>query len=90
MKINEMFYIDEIGRLVKSSNDETNPSDEPVFILRGRDALAYETICTYIHLCQNSDPPVPEYRLAQLHGVAERFFTFPGTRLKTPGISRAR
>lgn len=90
MKINDMFHTDEIGRLVKSSNDQPIPADEPVFILRGRDALAYDTILAYIHLCQNADPPVPEDRLEQLRGVAEQFFKFPGHKLKIPGSTHGK
>jgi hypothetical protein len=90
MKINDMFHTDEIGRLVKSPNDQPIPPDEPVFILRARDALAYETILTYVHLCESADPPVPQDRIAQLRIVAEQFFKFPGNRLKTPGSTHGR
>ena len=88
-KLNDMFHL-EGERLVKTSNGQLVPEDEPLFILRARDALAYDTLLAYIHLCQNADPPVPEDRLAQLHGVAEQFFKFPSSKLKTPGSTHGR
>lgn len=39
-QINHMFHVDENYRLVKTSNDQAVPDNEPVIIIRGRDRLA--------------------------------------------------
>lgn len=88
-KVNEMFHIED-EQLVKTSNGQPVPEDEPIFILRGRDALSYDTILAYIHLCENADPPVPFDRLDQLRKVAYSFFIFPSNRQKTPGSTHGR
>jgi hypothetical protein len=88
-KINDMFHIDG-ERLVKNSNGHPVPEDEPIFILRGRDALAHDTILAYIHLCESADPPVPSDRIQQLNKVANEFFRFPAQRLKTPGSTHGK
>jgi hypothetical protein len=88
-KVNDMFHI-EGERLIKTSNGQAVPEDEPIFILRGRDALAFDTIMAYIHLCATADPPVPDDRIEQLRAVANAFFAFPGSRLKTPGSTHGK
>lgn len=46
-RVNEMFHVDDEGRLVKTSNNQPVPEDEPVFILRGRDNLSVPTLIHY-------------------------------------------
>lgn len=87
--VNEMFHIAN-GRLVKTSNNQPIPNEEPVFILRGRDNLSAKTIAHYIVECVNGGN-VPEDRLKDLFGVLRRFVNFAnrfGT--KTPGITHGK
>ncbi len=68
--VNEMFHIDG-ERLVKTSNGQPIPDDEPVFILRGRDAVAADAIEYYSSLCHVAG--TPQDRTDALDAVARRF-----------------
>ena len=82
-KLNDMFHI-EGEQLVKTSNGQSVPEDEPIFILRGRDALAEATIGYYINLCWKMG--VPEDRRQQLLAVGEKFHDYAKRKTtKTPG-----
>lgn len=86
--LNEMFHIAN-GRLVKTSNDEPVPDDEPVFILRGRDACACAALTSYINECQESGTPAD--RLESLGYVLERFRSYAVQRgTKIPGVTHGR
>lgn len=39
------------GQIVKKTTGEPIPDDEPIFILRGRDRLAFHTLVHYLGLC---------------------------------------
>jgi hypothetical protein len=65
-KLNEMFHIDG-ERLVKTSNNEPVPDDEPLFILRGRDVVALPGLLGYREECLEYG--VPHARIAALDGV---------------------
>lgn len=43
----------------------TFPKDEPLFLLRGKDSNAWETIVKYIELCESSDASDEHIRVAQ-------------------------
>jgi len=80
-----MFHIDG-EQLVKTSNGQPVPEDEPVFIIRARDKNAVETLTHYIWLCRMSS--TPEDRIADLYEVVDRFKSYANThQTKTPGWS---
>ena len=55
-KLNGMFHIDG-DELIKTSNGQPVPEDEPLFILRGRDLLAVTAIIAYREACAHISPP---------------------------------
>ena|SRR5437899_2797914 len=99
-KINDMFHTDEEGYLVKSSNGERVPADEPVFILRARDVLAVDTLYFYtellikqrpktlFHLAPHSDMRI--YELGQVVGDFLKFKREHPERMKVPGVTQGK
>jgi hypothetical protein len=84
-KLNDMFHI-EGEQLVKTSNGEPVPEDEPVFILRGRDMLAINAIVSYKWACE--DCGVPTDRIAALREVEDRFREYRSrNKTKLPGVT---
>ena len=86
-KLNEMFHI-ENNRLVKTSNGEPVPDDEPVFVFRARDLQALGALNYYIVLCMNAhlDPD----RISQVRKCRDRFQDFKAVhpdRMKNPGVT---
>lgn len=87
-KLNDMFHIDG-EQLVKTSNGQPVPDDEPIFILRGRDSLASWTINKYIDACKDSG--VPEDRLEALYQVLGKFSRFAIKQsTKLPGVTHGK
>ena len=87
-RINDMFHVDEQLRLVKTSNNEPVPDDEPVFIMRGRDCIALPVLAQYIILAGQTGTP-PD-RLEQLYEVMRGFLQYRATRpntIKVPGCT---
>ena len=81
--VNEMFHIDG-ERLVKTSNGQPVPDDEPMFILRARDQNSLRTLDLYIRLCVEEG--TPQDRIDALRRVRTRFEQFVRTRqTKVPG-----
>lgn len=88
-KINDMFHIDG-EQLIKTSNGQPIPDDEPIFILRGRDNLASATLAIYYTLCDASGD-VPVDRLQQLDEVLTRFRNYRDTHAtKIPGSTHGK
>ncbi len=90
-KVNGMNHVGEEGYLVKTSNGERVPPEEPLFILRGRDALAVETIHHYVGLLAGNggDPQ----RMFELGGVVHDFLMFRKDhpeRMKLPGSTKGK
>jgi hypothetical protein len=83
-KLNDMFHI-EGERLVKTSNGQFVPEDEPLFILRGRDALAADAISHYIRNCTVAGTP-PD-RIQQLRAVLAKFDNYARNERKIPGVT---
>lgn len=84
-KLNDMFHIDG-ERLIKTSNSQPVPEDEPLFILRGRDKLAIAVISLYREHCRDNGTPTD--RLEELANVINKFEQFADERsdkLKLPG-----
>jgi hypothetical protein len=84
-KLNDMFHL-EGERLVKTSNGQFVPDDEPLFILRGRDAVAADAIEYYISLCHIAG--TPEDRLSALDAVVAQFKAYASK--KVPGSTHGR
>jgi hypothetical protein len=90
-ELNAMFHIDENFRLVKSSNNQPVPDDEPIVILRGRDRLALPTLELYKKLAaadgctdwfmERLDPPIEAFR---------QFAIDHPERMKQPGVTRGK
>lgn len=86
-KVNDMFYIIN-DRLVKTSNDQPIPDDEPVFILRARDANALPLLVRYREYCRESGSP--QQRVDDLANVINQFEKFKNRnahKMKIPGIT---
>jgi hypothetical protein len=87
--LNEMFHINEQYQLVKTSNGELVPRDEPLFILRGRDQNAVLTLMYYAERCGKTG--TPDDRLRDLMGVIEKFKRYAEEHpTKIPGSSHGR
>lgn len=85
-KLNDMFSIDG-ERLIKTSNGQPVSEDEPVFILRARDACAIRTLLYYSELCEIS----PEDRRKSLAAVIRAFQNYANTHpTKIPGVTHGR
>ena len=102
-KLNERFHIEvELGwvsgqiaseeptiRIVKTSNGQPIPEDEPLFLTRGRDHLALPLLAHFQKLC--AEDGCTDY---QIQGNAEAIAEFAKfrdehpERMKQPGITR--
>lgn len=86
-RLNSRFHIDK-DQLVKTSNGQPIPPEEPVFIVRGRDHLAIELLNHYRGLCirdgcneqflEELDVPINEFRQ-----FAIQYYD----RMKQPGVT---
>ncbi len=82
-KLNEMFHIED-DQLIKSSNGEPVPIDEPLFILRARDCCAYGALKAYYKLCEEVGTPVD--RLDAIFMLIGDFYKYRDThKTKVPG-----
>ncbi|MGH3427736.1 MAG: hypothetical protein ACRDQZ_09250 [Mycobacteriales bacterium] len=84
-----MFHI-EGERLIKTSNGQAVPDDEPLFILRGRDKFALYTMIGYVELCVQFG--VPQDRLDDLGKKVEQFrkFRAESDTVKLPGSTHGK
>jgi hypothetical protein len=90
-KINDMFHVDSEGFLVKTSNGQRVPEDEPVFILRGRDTLSLVAIESYIG--EMEEMGCDRDRINDVRTVAKDFLNFTvlhPERMKQPGITKGK
>lgn len=79
---------DYIERIVirNSLNGNEIPEDEPIFIFRARDILAFPALVHYFELCQKSE--CTKEQLASLHGMITEFAKWMGKnkdKMKQPG-----
>lgn len=87
-KINDMFHIDG-EQLIKTSNGQSIPDDEPIFILRGRDMLSIATLTLYRDACKQFG--TPQDRLLQLDQAIEKFREYHRTHTtKIPGSTHGK
>jgi hypothetical protein len=75
--------------LVKMSNGEAIPEDEPIFILRGRDVLAVQTLAYYLEI--SAEHGCNDYHQQKVSEAIERFTSYeidhPDV-MKTPSVTR--
>lgn len=86
-KLNDMFHL-EGERLVKTSNGQFVPEDEPLFIIRGRDAMAVALLSAYREFCR--DHGTPQQRIDDLASVINLFEDYQKNypdKMKIPGIT---
>lgn len=89
-KLNDMFHIDG-DRLIKTSNGEPVPEDEPLFIFRGRDELARRVIWEYLNMLRKEQ--CDRDRIIAVDQAMMRFCQFAmdhPERMKQPGITKGR
>ncbi len=77
--------------IIKRSNDEAIPEDEPVFILRARDRLAIPTLVTYLKFSElDGCNDHHKETLAEAVAAFEEFADQNPDRMKQPGVTRGR
>jgi len=79
------------GAIVKKSNGEILPDDEPLFLLRARDLLAVSILRFYKLMCENN--PQLDWQVSKLEEAIwlfEKFKSEHPERMKQPGITRGR
>lgn len=77
------------NRLVKKSNGEAIPDDEPVFVLRARDVLAIALLASYYDL--SMEQGCNSYHMDMLRRTTEAFVQFASDhpeRMKQPSVTR--
>lgn len=87
-KLDSKFHI-ENDQIVKTSNGDVIPEDEPVFLLRARDYLALPMLEYYRKL--SVEDGCTDYHLnglLDMHGRFVRFQTENPGKMKQPGITR--
>lgn len=89
--INSVFHVDLDGYLVKTSNNERIPDEEPVFLFRGRDRLALAALSCYRELAIRDG--CNDYMLERIDRDSMLFrafvINFP-ERMKQPGVTRGK
>lgn len=82
-------HVDENGQLVKTTNGQVIPQEEPVILFRARDRLAVPLLRMYRGLCVQDG--CNDFQLGQMDELVERFEKFarenPGV-MKQPGVTR--
>jgi hypothetical protein len=90
-KLNEMFHTDDEGFLVKTSNGQRVPADEPIFILRARDMLALLALDAYQGALREHGCDADRIRQhAEVVKEFENFMTVHPDRMKQPGITKGK
>jgi hypothetical protein len=85
------FHITDSGQIVKTSNGEVVPEDEPLFLLRARDRLALPLLREYWSMCEDDD--CTDYQMRLMAEVVDRFSAFAREhpdRMKQPGVTRGK
>lgn len=89
--INPFFHVDTEGYVVKTSNNERIPDDEPVFLFRGRDRLAVPVLLYYRDLAIQDG--CNDYMLNRVNTDLVAFEEFKERfpeRMKQPGVTRGK
>ena len=75
--------------LIKKSNNEPIPEDEPIFIIRGRDTLAVPLLKAYRSMSEVSG--CTDYHIkgiSEVIGCFQKFAREHSDRMKQPGITK--
>jgi len=91
MGINSDRWRIEDGKIVKVSNGQPIPDDEPIFILRARDRLAVAALSHYIELAEGDG--CNDYLLDSVREMLGRFQDFAWNnpqKMKQPGVTRGK
>jgi hypothetical protein len=77
-------------QIIKSTNGQPIPDDEPLFLFRGRDNLAVAALQFYQQLC--IDNGCTEYQLEGIKTMIDKFKAFAATSptMKQPGITEGK
>ncbi len=89
-KLNDRFSIHN-EELIKTSNGQAIPPEEPIFILRGRDRLAAQTLVQYRMLCEMDG--CNQEHLDDIHKAILEFEQFSRQyydRMKQPNITKGK
>jgi len=82
-------HIDENGNIVKTTNGQVIPLDEPLILFRGRDYLAMPLLIKYHEMCERDG--CNDFQLGQVQALIDSFAKYasenPGV-MKQPGITR--
>ena len=87
-KIDEKHHV-EGDQIIKTTNGQPIPEDEPTILFRGRDHLALPMLTYYRHLCVQDG--CTEYQLASMDTMINRFEQFAkehSEKMKQPGVTR--
>lgn len=90
-QLDSKFSIDGSYRIVKTSNGEAVPDDEPLFLLRARDRLALPLLEIYNQL--SIVDGCNEYHFEALNKTIGRFAQFARlnpSRMKQPSVTKGR
>jgi len=82
-------HIDENGNIVKTTNGQIIPLDEPTILFRARDYLAVPLLIKYRDMCIADG--CNDFQLQQVTELIERFAKFATdnpSAMKQPGITR--
>ena len=85
------YFDDACVQIVKRSNGEVIPYDEPIFIFRARDHLAVPVLKEYLRLCQEDF--CTEYQIDAVKARIEVFQKWADDhtdRMKQPGITQGK
>lgn len=89
-KIDNKFHV-EGDQIVKTTNGEVLPEDEPLFLIRARDHLALKLLGEYAKLSEQDG--CTEYHMAGISNALAAFMQFRvdhPERMKQPGITMGR
>lgn len=88
-KIDLKHHVDENGQIIKTTNGEAIPIEEPTILFRARDWLSVPMLINYRMLCVADG--CNNFQLKQVDELIERFKRFaqenPGA-MKQPGVTR--
>src|SRR5436309_13375484 len=86
-RIDEKHHISGLGLIVKTSNNQPIPDEEPRILFRGRDKLALPMLKFYRELCIKDN--CTDYQLKSLDIMIEEFETFAteSNTMKQPGVT---
>ena len=90
MRIDNKHHI-EMDRIIKTTNGEPIPDEEPRILFRGRDRLALPMLRFYRDLCLKDG--ATDFQLESVDGMIQEFEEFAEQSpevLKQPGITRGR